>query len=65
MKKILSIGNSFSQDAQRYLHKVAENENEKIQCVNLYIGGCSLGHHFVNMIEDTADYAYELNGEDT
>lgn len=63
--KILSIGNSFSQDAQRYLHKVALNEDEEIQCVNLYIGGCSLGQHFVNMTEDKANYAYELNGADT
>ena len=64
MKKILSIGNSFSQDAQRYLQKVALNEGEEFKCVNLYIGGCSLGQHFVNMTEDKANYAYELNGED-
>ncbi len=26
MIKILSIGNSFSQDVQRYLHQIAKNE---------------------------------------
>lgn len=65
MTKVLSIGNSFSQDAQRYLHKIAKNEGENMKCVNLYIGGCSLRRHFVNMLEDKADYNFEFNGNDT
>ena len=41
--KILSIGNSFSQDAQRYFKEVCKSSGIKnAQFINLYIGGCSL-----------------------
>ena len=50
--KILSIGNSFSQDAHRYIHDIAKGEGVNIKCVNLYIGGCSLQTHYVNMMGD-------------
>ncbi len=65
MLKVLSIGNSFSSDAQRYLHKVAAAEGVDMKCVNLYIGGCSLYRHYINMLEDKADYLLEFNGEST
>lgn len=65
MTKVLSIGNSFSQDAQRYLHKVAENEGVAMKCVNLYIGGCSLRRHYLNMLDDKSDYSFEFNGNAT
>ncbi len=61
--RVLSIGNSFSQDAQSYLHQVAENEGVQIECVNLYIGGCSLMRHWENLTADEAAYQYERNGE--
>jgi len=32
---ILSIGNSFSQDAQRYLHQIARADKTDLKCVNL------------------------------
>lgn len=63
--KILSIGNSFSQDAQRYLHRLAKHDGIELKTVNLYIGGCSLQHHYINMLDDKADYDLELNGEKT
>ena len=63
--KILSIGNSFSQDAQRYLHRLAKAEGEDIKTVNLYIGGCSLRQHYLNMLDDNAHYDFEFNGEKT
>ena len=47
--KILSIGNSFSQDAQRYLHRLAKNEGVDMKTVNLYIGGCPLRSHYLNI----------------
>ena len=50
--KVLSIGNSFSQDAQRYLHRLAKEDGTFIKCVNLYIGGCSLQTHYINMLEN-------------
>ncbi len=63
--KIISIGNSFSQDAQRYLHALAKNDGVYIKCVNLYIGGCSLRTHYLNMLDDNACYDFEFNGEKT
>ena len=63
--KILSIGNSFSQDAQRYLHRLAKTEGENIKTVNLYIGGCSLRQHYLNILDDNTAYDFEFNGEKT
>ena len=63
--KILSIGNSFSQDAQRYLHRLAKADGSAIKAVNLYIGGCSLYRHYINMLDDNAAYDFEFNGEKT
>ena len=62
---ILSIGNSFSQDAQRYLHRIAKAAGEELTTVNLYIGGCSLYRHYINMLEDRKSYGLEINGEGT
>ena len=39
---ILSIGNSFSQDAQQYLHRIAAADSVALNTFNLMIGGCSL-----------------------
>lgn len=63
--KVLSIGNSFSNDAQRYLHKVAKADGVELKCVNLYIGGCPLSRHFINMNNDAKAYSFEFNGEST
>ena len=62
---ILSIGNSFSQDAQKWLHKLAAGNGVEMDTVNLYIGGCSLEQHRKNAVEHTEDYALEQNGEST
>lgn len=63
--KILSIGNSFSQDAQRYLHRLAKQDGTNLKAVNLYIGGCPLRKHYLNMLDDNAAYDFEFNGEKT
>ena len=63
--KVLSIGNSFSQDAQRYLHRLADADGVQLKAVNLYIGGCSLQRHYLNMLDDVAAYDFEFNGEPT
>ncbi|MBQ9783701.1 MAG: DUF4886 domain-containing protein [Clostridia bacterium] len=60
--KILSIGNSFSQDATRYLYGIARADGIPVKVVNLYIGGCSLSRHFRNMMADAAAYDLEING---
>ena len=65
MIKILSIGNSFSQDAQRYLHRISVAAETPIKSVNLYIGGCTLRTHYFNMLENAQKYQFEFNGENT
>ena len=60
--KVLSIGNSFSQDAHRWLHALAEKEGVELYTVNLYIGGCSLERHWNNVVTDEAAYDLEING---
>ena len=68
MKKvinILSIGNSFSVDAQCYLHDISLYGGEEVYCANLYIGGCSLETHFNNLKNNANAYEYHINGENT
>lgn len=60
--KILSIGNSFSEDAQRYLHSVAASDGLDVYTVNLCIGGCTLEAHYNNMNSGEANYTFQENG---
>lgn len=60
--KVLSIGNSFSQDAQRWLHQCAVSAGVDLTCVNLCIGGCPLSRHWQNVQSGEAAYEYEVNG---
>ena len=62
---ILSIGNSFSQDAQRYLHWIAKADGCTLNTFNLFIGGCPLSLHYRNMISEERAYMLEMNGEST
>ena len=63
--KILSIGNSFSQDATSRLYQIAYDGGERIKTINLYIGGCSLETHLQNWNEGGRRYLLECNGEST
>lgn len=60
--KILSIGNSFSEDAQRWLHSIAVSEGDEIDTYNLYIGGCSLERHWNCITNNLCDYDILKNG---
>ena len=60
--KILSIGNSFSEDAQRYLTALGHSMGLEIKCVNLCIGGCTLVRHYNNMQSGAADYLVQECG---
>lgn len=60
---LLSIGNSFSMDAQEWLHPLAASAGVDIECYNLYIGGCSLEMHYQNLMQDAADYQLYINAE--
>ena len=62
---ILAIGNSFSQDATRYLHQIARADGVNLQVANLYIGGCPLERHFRNMMADNRAYDLQYNGQST
>lgn len=62
---ILAIGNSFSEDATRYLHDIARADGERLEVTNLYIGGCSLEHHYRNMLSDQRAYELQYNGQKT
>lgn len=60
--KILSIGNSFAQDAHNLLHKIAVASDFEMETVNLYIGGCSLERHWNNYLANKSGYDLERNG---
>ena len=62
---ILAIGNSFSQDATRYLYDLAKAAGKDLTVVNLYIGGCSLSRHYRNMLSGERAYQLEYNGHRT
>ena len=62
---ILAIGNSFSQDATRYLHDLAKAAGKDLTVINLYIGGCSLSRHYRNMLSGERAYQLECNGHRT
>lgn len=61
--RLLSIGNSFSVDAQRWLNDIFESAGEKIYLGNLYIGGCPLDVHARNIRMDACAYDYYINNE--
>ena len=63
--EVLAIGNSFSEDAMRYIHRIAKSDGENINTVNLYIPGCSLFTHYHNMLNDKIAYDFQFNGEST
>lgn len=61
--KILSIGNSFSQDAHKWLNQIADSVGVELYCANLYIGGCSLERHWNNYLSREDAYDYEISGK--
>lgn len=62
---ILCIGNSFSEDATRYLHQIARADGRDLNAVNLFIGGCSLELHYNNMLSNKKAYELGYNGVKT
>ena len=60
--KILTIGNSFSDDSMQYVADIAKDLGvEKVKLGNLYIGGCSLATHAYNAEQDLGAYEYRTN----
>ena len=60
--QILSIGNSFSEDAHRYLFQIARSAGVKLFPYNLFIGGCPLSTHYRNMLSENTRYMLGVNG---
>ncbi len=60
--KILTIGNSFSNNTMKYVYEIATacGVNE-VYLGNLYIGGCTLDNHAENARSDKGAYIYYHN----
>ena len=57
--KVLSIGNSFSEDAvENYLYELAEASGKEIVIGNLLIGGSTLEKHLDNALHNASVYEY-------
>lgn len=60
--RILTIGNSFSDDTMEYVYQIAQSAGvEKVELGNLYIGGCTLDTHAQHAQHDGAAYEYRTN----
>ena len=57
---VLSIGNSFSTNAHKFLPHIAKAAGKELLLCNLFIGGCSLEQHWKNWREENAEYDYEV-----
>ena len=63
--KILSIGNSFSEDTMEHIPEIVKSLGYKdFKFANLYIGGCSIKKHYNLMVNDIAEYEYYVNSGD-
>ncbi len=61
--KVLSIGNSFSQDATRYLPEIANDAGVDFVSENLYVGGCDLETHWHNVLNNSAFYELQVGAK--
>lgn len=60
--KLLTVGNSFSDDAMEYVWQIASALGlKKIELGNLYMGGCSLAMHRENALSGTEVYEFRTN----
>lgn len=60
--KILSIGNSFSEDAHKFLWQIAKSygiNEENIIIANMYIGGAEIEKHVANIKSNAGVYTYQ------
>ena len=63
--RILSIGNSFSEDAvEQHLYDLAKADGADVIIGNMYIGGCSLKKHLTNANNNKPAYKYRKIGLD-
>ena len=61
-RKILAIGNSFSDDAMEHLAEILVGEGYTDFILgNLYIGGCSMDGHAARIKSGAKDYSFRVN----
>lgn len=65
MVKILSIGNSFSEDAHAWLNGICLSGGIEIKTVCHFIGGCTFKRHWDRVESGAADYDLLINGKNT
>lgn len=59
---LLTVGNSFSDDAMEYVYKIAESVGvKKIYLGNLYFGSCRIDMHYKFWTQNKAVYDYRVN----
>lgn len=59
---LLTIGNSFSDDAMEYVWQIATSLGyTDVRLGNLYIGGCTLAMHTINARSNVGAYEYRTN----
>lgn len=65
--RILSIGNSYSQDALSYIPFILPNiqSNIKVEIGILYLSGATLQQHYNNFVNKTDAYIYYLFNKDS
>lgn len=67
--KILTIGNSFSDDSMQWLYEIAmsagQEDIEEVWLGQLYIGGCSIDTHLNNIGFDNPAYEYRTRNSTT
>lgn len=63
--KILSIGNSFSEDAHAFLYDVFKSVGEEVHVVNACIPGCTLEMHWNSLRRNENNYLYQYKGVTT
>lgn len=57
--KVLSVGNSFSVNAQKYLKAIADSMDSPLILGNASIGGCSIERHWLNASTNGVQYSYK------
>lgn len=65
MVKILSIGNSFSEDAHTFLAQLCQEDGIEIKAVCPFIGGHTFKRHLDNVKTDEKAYELLINGQHT
>lgn len=54
--KVLSVGNSFSANAHRYLRQITAAQGDRLVLTNAYIGGCDFERHMRHAKADESPY---------